>query len=165
MQFSVRMILGCMTVVAILLVWLNPGFRVVHEEERDGFGHLVVYAKNDRDSEQLLLRVKFTPENTSNGDAEITKTIVAGNSDQGTLGLRSLFDNQTGLWCVYDSKDYNFVFIARPSTPGGKASFWHPGLNVGWMRGLWVKLFREVKNSHPQIPDDRLPVEMRHFAG
>ncbi|MEE2827413.1 MAG: hypothetical protein VYE64_12370 [Planctomycetota bacterium] len=57
--------------------------------------------------------------------------------------------------------DQQIVILVMSEPEGVTGGIWHPGVHVGWGRGYFIKLFRELKVRHPEIPYDVLPGEKR----
>ncbi len=127
-------------------------------------GQIEIYTKQETEFQQRRVRVEFTKKNGGEDDIHHSDAIVLTNDKNvGNLAFNSFIDEQTGLWCLYDTVGENFVIlIALPDdSRHSKYDLWHPGVRgIGWGRGLWVKYYRKVRESHDELPYDNLPSEL-----
>ncbi len=127
-------------------------------------GQIKIYTKQETEFQKRRVRVEFTKKNGGEDDIHHSDAIVITNEKNvGNLAFNSFIDEQTGLWCLYDTVGENFVIlIALPDdSRHSKYDLWHPGVRgIGWGRGLWVKYYRNVRESHDELPYDNLPSEL-----
>lgn len=166
-RFSVRALLGLVAVAAVIVWWVDPGFHVIYDEVSPSHGRLLISGKRVRKTNQYKLRVKYIPNQTDPGEIQWSPPLVIEGIDNERMAFDSIVDANTGTWCVYDTADKQFVFMAFPGI-GKNASqgrYWHPGMRIGWARGLWIARFRDIRTAHPEIPYAELPSELRLDTG
>ena len=138
-------------------------YQLLLEEFSADHGRIVFYSMIDRQSRQRRLRVEFTRKNGVADEVHLSEAfVISKDDDAGELTFGSFVDERTGLWCLYDKCGKNFVMlIAQPEdNRQPRYGFWHPGIRVGWMRGLWVRYFKDIRGGHDELPYDELPSEL-----
>jgi len=164
LRFSIKTLLIVVTLVALLIWWFDDGWRVIHQETSKTHGALVVYGKKDRESDKFLLKVKYRPNGASADNTHLSDAFELRESAQSLpASFSSVVDIAGEYWCVYDDDQQRVVIVVAPLTKGDNVdqSIWHPGVHIGWARGLWHKIYMDLKKSHPQLPYKSLPGEMR----
>ncbi len=127
-------------------------------------GQIEIYTKQEAEPQQQRVRVEFTKKNGGEDDIHHSDPIVLSSENNvGDIAFDSFIDEQTGLWCLYDTCGKNFVIlIALPDVSRhSKYDIWHPGVRgIGWGRGIWVNYYRELRKSHDELPYVKLPSEL-----
>lgn len=127
-------------------------------------GQVKIYTKQEAESQPWRVRVEFKKKNGGGDDIHHSDAIILANEDNvGNLAFNSFIDEQTGLWCLYDVVGKNFVMLIALPDDSRHSSYdlWHPGIRgIGWGRGLWVKYYRKLRESHDKLPYDELPAEL-----
>ena len=127
-------------------------------------GQIAIYTQQETGLQRRRVRVEFRKKNGGEQEVHHSEAIVlAKEKNVGNLAFNSFIDEQTGLWCLYDTVGENFVIlIALPDdSRHSKYDLWHPGIRrIGWGRGLWIESYRKVKKSHDELPYDNLPSEL-----
>ena len=165
-RFSIRALLLITAAIALVVWWTDSGFRVVHDEFHPSYGRFVVYAKKGGEPGRVNVRVKHVPPIKAAGEVQTSNTMIFETDETSSFKLESVIDKNSGVWCLYDTCDANFVIIALRSSgkPSDFGNYWHPAVHIGWGRGFWAKLFDQTKSTHSQIPYDRLPSEAMIFS-
>ena len=157
--FSIRTLLVLMAIAALIVWWSVPRFRMIHQETSPGHGEILISIKQEWMSGQYKMRIKYIPTGAQPDEIHLSNTILLGTDQLDQLEFQSLIDDETGLWCLYDTVDKNVVILVSPT--GVDYRIWHPGVHIGWARGIWINYFKTIKKAHAEIPYDRLPTEMR----
>lgn len=150
-----------MAIAALIVWWSVSGFRVIHQETSPGHGEILISIKQEWMSGQYKMRIKYIPTGAQPDEIHLSNTILLGTDQLDQLEFQSLIDDETGLWCLYDTADKNVVILVVPNLIGVDGRIWHPGIHIGWARGYWIDYFKTIKEAHAEIPYDRLPTEMR----
>lgn len=165
-HFSLKTLFLVITIIAIVVWWGDSDFHVVHDESNPSHGRFVIYAKQGGGRGQLQVRVKHFPTNSNSQEIHCSGVMNVVIDESANLEFDSVFEKSTGVWCLYDTCNANFVILALPSKgqPSDFGNFWHPGIHIGWGRGFWAKCFNRLKTKH-DIPYPQLPSEKRIEAG
>lgn len=164
-RFSLKFLLMLVTIAALLVWSLDSGYRQVYRETLATHGEIVIYGKKNPASQQVLLKVQYTPNGTKKERLKSVPAMVL----QDTVELpsfSSINDKATGLWSVFDEGDTYFVFLAYPAKKGKSkvpGEFWHPGVHIGWGRGFWAKEYKTLKGLYPTLPYKSLPSERAYL--
>lgn len=157
-----RTLLIVVAMVAVGVWWFQPGFRLVHQANSPRHGEISIYVQQEWWSGQYKIRIQYVPRPDSlQPKTYLSDTIWLGTDSLERLGFESCVDTETGVWCLYDMADQQIVILVMSEPEGLEGGIWHPGMHIGWGRGYFVSLFRELKGRHPEIPYDVLPGEKR----
>ncbi len=158
--FSIRTLLVLMAIAALIVWWSVPRFRVIYQETSPGHGEILISIKQEWMSGQYKMRIKHIPTGAQPDEIHLSNTILLGTDQLDRLEFQSVIDDETRLWCLYDTADKNVVILVSP-TGVNHHRLWHPGVHIGWARGIWINYFKTIKKAHAEIPYDQLPTELR----
>ena len=161
-RFSMRTLLIVVAIFALGTWWFQSGFRRICQTTSPGHGEVVIYAQQEWWSRQYKIRIQYVPRPDSlQPETHLSDTIWLGTDSLEHLGFESWVDAETGVWCLCDTADQQIVILVMSEPTGVAGGIWHPGVQIGWARGYFVKLFRELQGRHPDIPYTGLPSEKR----
>ena len=162
-RFSIKTLLVLVAIAAIAIWWTDSGYRVIYDEVSPSHGQILIFAKREWRSDLYELRIRYTSNNAQPDEIHISDTILLEDFGDKKLEFKSLIDDESGLWCLYDTSGQDVVILVLPAKGRNQkfGQIWHPGIHIGWARGLWIDYFRTIKESHPEIPYDELPSVLR----
>ena len=157
-RFSIRTLLGLVTVAAVIAWQFGSGYQRVFYEDSPQHGVLEVFSAQEKGKH--LVRIRFSPAGGTREEVHESGVLVLP-SPVKRLSFQSVHDVPTGGWFVCDENDQRLVIVIQPQPVSPTIpQLWHPGERVGWMRGMWAKFYREAKVRHPGLPYKWLPQEM-----
>ena len=101
--FSIRTLLVLVAIAALIVWWSVSGFRVIHQETSPGHGEILISIKQEWMSGQYKMRIKYIPTGAQPDEIHLSNTILLGTDQLDQLDFESLIDDETGLWCLYDT--------------------------------------------------------------
>lgn len=125
-------------------------------------GRVAIYSRLDEPTGQRRLRVEFASKSRGEDDVRLSDAIVISDDDAAEVAFDSFIDERTGFWCLYDTSGKRFVMlVALPDDNRHPTyDFWHPGIRVGWGRGIWANYFKKIRAVHDELPYKVLPSEL-----
>lgn len=135
-----------------------------HRVSSDSHGELEIVQFNQVGQKGVILEVTYRPKGGTDASHHSQRIVFKDLDDETRLEFKSLVDRDSGDWCVYDTSQAGFIFMATVPTPeslqkGAFRNFWHPGIHIGWGRGFWAGRYRAVKGSHDDLPYKRFVSE------
>ena len=158
-RFSLKFLLLLVTIAALLVWWLDSGYREIYRENLATHGELVIFGRKSREPKQVLIKVRFTPKGAKKDSLRSIPAVCLEKAAD-YPSFRSITDKTSGLWCVFDNENTDFVFLAYPSGKvkgKGSYAFWHPGVHLGWGRGFWADRYKTLRSLNPILPYRNLP--------
>ena len=161
-KFSIRTLLVVIAMAAFVAWQFRSDYRKVFSESTPEHGRLEIFGRED--SGHYKVRIRFMPAGGGPEDFHESPDLLFRNPVKKRLSFRSVVDQATGRWFVCDENDQGLVVVVleRPKdVPVEFRQFWHPGVHVGWLRGMWAEFYREAKGRYPELPYEELPGEMK----
>ena len=139
--------------------FVSDGYVATSEQH----GTVEIRCMNHVDHDGLVVEVTYKPTGGTESNYVSEKIVFKKPVAHVPVQFKSVVDKKTGNWVVYDTADLKFVFIAIPPTKksfrkGAFKNYWHPGVHVGWARGIWIDRYRQVRETHKTLPYE-------HFVG
>ena len=166
-RYSIKSLLAAILLAAVLAWWIGSGPNVIFRDESPQHGSIRVFAvPPDHRHDGDRIRIKFVPPRGNSATVHWSGTMVLGAGAATELEFGSVVDPGTGIWCIFDTTQRGVVILILPGNRNGTSArgfgtIWHPGVHIGWGRGLWAQHFDRIKASNPGIPYERLPGELR----
>ena len=159
-QFSIRGLLIAITLIATGIWYFDTGYQTVYSEQTPEHGKVTVSIRPLKDT-TYQVRVKLS---AAGYPASIGEFLIELPEHQ-KLEIESQVHPVSGLWCIYDTVDVDVVILVKPTLDWGTAptaysQWWHPGIHIGWGRGVWANWYFEARLQLTTLPYGRLPVEL-----
>ena len=163
-RFSIRTLLILIAIFAIYFWWSDDGYGRIYSEVSPKHGELVIFGKPNRSTGEYRVRIRFNPKNGRPDEYHFSSPLIFPKPVEKPIEFFSLIDQSTGTWVICDKHNHGLVVMVMQKPASITKSFrqvWHPGIHIGWLRGLWAGRFRSIKHANEQVPYDKLPGEMK----